>query len=90
MLHQTLISIQNRIRRFSVRPLRKIFAARYNVNIKNLLDKNVIIDLSTIIKLRGEKEEALFFLNMILKYLWDENLTRGSYNFTGIEPILLL
>ncbi len=90
MLHQTLISIQNRIRRFSVGPLKKIFATRYNVNIKNLLDKNVIIDLSTIIKLRGEKEDALFFLNMILKYLWDENLTRGSYNFTDIKHVTIV
>jgi hypothetical protein len=40
--------------------------------------------------LGGEKEDALFFLNMILKYLWDENLTHGAYNFQGIKHITIV
>ena len=38
----------------------------------------------------GEKEDALFFLNMILKYLWDKNLTRGAFNFQGIKHITIV
>ncbi|MFX1589201.1 MAG: hypothetical protein ACFFC1_13690 [Promethearchaeota archaeon] len=48
------------------------------------------MDLSSIIRLGGEKEDALFFLNMILKYLWDINLTKGSYSFKGIEHITII
>jgi len=69
MVDRTLISIKNRIRRFSVGPLKAIFATRYKLKIKDLFDKNILIDLSSIIRLGGEKEDALFFLNMILKYL---------------------
>jgi hypothetical protein len=77
MLSQTLISIKNRIRRFSKGPLSRIFDSKTPLKIKDLLKRDVLIDLSSIIRLGGEKEDALFFLNMILKYLWDENLSRG-------------
>ncbi len=90
MLSQTLISIKNRIRRFSVGPLRALFENTNEINIYDLFKKNVIIDLSSIIRLGGEKEDALFFLNMILKYLWDINLTKGSYNFNGIQHITII
>jgi len=83
MLHQSLVSVQNRIRRFSLGPLKKIFATRYKLKITELFDKNILIDLSSIIRLGGEKEDALFFLNMVLKYLWDKNLTQGAYDFKG-------
>ncbi len=90
MLSQTLISIKNRIRRFSVGPLKALFEKKNEINIYYLFKKNVIIDLSSIIRLGGEKEDALFFLNMILKYLWDINLTKGSYNFNGIQHITII
>ncbi|MBD3195675.1 MAG: DUF87 domain-containing protein, partial [Candidatus Lokiarchaeota archaeon] len=90
MLTQTIISIKNRIRRFSVGPLKAIFSNTYKVEVKKLFSKNIIIDLSSIIRLGGEKEDALFFLNMILKYLWDENLTRGAHNFEGIKHITII
>ncbi|HEC37313.1 hypothetical protein LCGC14_0473990 [marine sediment metagenome] len=90
LLHQSLISIQNRIRRFSLGPLKKLFATRHKVKLKELLDKNVLIDLSSIIRLGGEKEDALFFLNMVLKYLWDKNLSYGAYNFKGIKHITIV
>ncbi|MEE9376737.1 MAG: ATP-binding protein [Candidatus Lokiarchaeia archaeon] len=90
MLHQSLVSIQNRIRRFSLGPLKKIFATRYKLKITELFDKNILIDLSSIIRLGGEKEDALFFLNMVLKYLWDKNLTQGAYDFKGIKHITII
>ena len=90
MVHQTLISIKNRIRRFSIGPLKAVFASRYKLKIRDLFDKNILIDLSSIIRLGGEKEDALFFLNMILKYLWDKNLTYGAYHFQGIKHITIV
>ena len=90
MLHQSLVSIQNRIRRFSLGPLKAIFATRYKLSVTDLFDKNVLIDLSSIIRLGGEKEDALFFLNMVLKYLWDKNLTEGAYGFKGIKHITII
>ncbi|TFG01493.1 MAG: ATP-binding protein [Promethearchaeota archaeon] len=90
MLKQTLISIKNRIRRFSDGPLKAIFETNEKFKIKELFKRNVILDLSSIIRLGGEKEDALFFLNMILKYLWDRNLTRGAYNFKGIRHLTII
>lgn len=84
MLSQTLISIKNRIRRFSLGSLKAIFDTENNIKAKDLFTKNILIDLSSIIRLGGEKADALFFLNMVLKYLWDKNITRGAYNFKGI------
>jgi hypothetical protein len=90
MLSQTLISIKNRIRRFSIGPLKIIFSNKYQFNVKNIFKQNIIIDLSSIIRLGGEKEDALFFLNMILKYLWDENLTKGAFNYSGIKHLTIV
>ena len=90
MLNQTLISIKNRIRRFSIGPLRNLFENKTEIDINDLFKKNVLLDLSSIIRLGGEKEDALFFLNMILKYLWDINLTKGAYNFKGIQHITII
>ena len=90
MLHQSLVSIQNRIRRFSLGPLKKVFATKHKLRIKDLLERNILIDLSSIIRLGGEKEDALFFLNMVLKYLWDKNLTQGAYNFRGIKHVTIV
>jgi hypothetical protein len=90
MLAQTLISIRNRIRRFSIGPLKAIFGTKTEFKIKELFKRNIIIDLSSIIRLGGEKEDALFFLNMILKYLWDENLTKGSRGYKGIKHLTIV
>ena len=90
MLAQTLISIKNRIRRFSIGPLRALFESNDEITIYDLFKNNIIMDLSSIIRLGGEKEDALFFLNMILKYLWDINLTKGSHDFTGIQHITII
>lgn len=90
MLSQTLISITNRIRRFSLGSLKAIFDRVHKLKVRELFERNVLIDLSSIIRLGGEKEDALFFLNMILKYLWDKNLTRGAYKFQGIKHITIV
>jgi len=90
LLHQTLISIKNRIRRFSSGPLRAIFDKKSELEIDALFENNVLLDLSSIIRLGGEKEDALFFLNMILKYLWDKNLTRGAFEYKGIRHISII
>lgn len=90
MLSQTLISIKNRIRRFSIGPLRHLFENENKIEMNDLFEKNVLIDLSSIIRLGGEKEDAFFFLNLILKYLWDKNLTKGAYNYKGIQHITII
>ncbi|MFX1312625.1 MAG: ATP-binding protein [Promethearchaeota archaeon] len=90
MLNQTIISITNRIRRFSLGSLKALFDTEHNIKIEKLFERNILIDLSSIIRLGGEKEDALFFLNMILKYLWDKNLTRGAFNFKGIKHITIV
>ncbi len=90
MLKQTLISLKNRIRRFSLGPLKELFENKNTISIQEIFKKKIILDLSSIIRLGGEKEDALFFLNMILKYLWDKNLTIGAFNFEGIKHITII
>jgi len=90
MLKQTLISLNNRIRRFAVGPLRAVFDSNSKLTVSQLFNKKVILDLSSIIRLGGEKEDALFFLNMVLKYLWDRNLTRGAIKYDGINHITII
>jgi len=90
MLSQTLISIKNRIRRFSLGSLKALFDTEHKIRIKDLFERNILIDLSSIIRLGGEKADALFFLNMVLKYLWDKNITRGAYQFKGIKHITIV
>ncbi|MHA1294723.1 MAG: ATP-binding protein, partial [Promethearchaeota archaeon] len=90
MLNQTLISIKNRIRRFSNGPLKRIFEINNELNVNELFKRNIILDLSSIIRLGGEKEDALFFLNMILKYLWDTNLSRGAHDYKGIRHLTII
>ena len=90
MLNQTLISIKNRIRRFSKGPLKALFEDNDCRNVQDLFKQNILLDLSSIIRLGGEKEDALFFLNMILKYLWDKNLMKGAYDFKGIKHLTVI
>lgn len=78
MLEQTIISITNRLRRLFYGPLKMIFSQMGTFTISELFSKRVCLDLGSIIRLGGEKRDALFFLNMVFKYLWDRNLSRGS------------
>ena len=90
MLSQTLISIKNRIRRFSKGPLKVLFDLDNDIEVNQLFTRDIVLDLSSIVRLGGEKEDALFFLNMILKYLWDKNISHGAYNFNGIKHIMIV
>jgi hypothetical protein len=90
MLKQTLISLKNRIRRFSNGPLKAMFETNSSFSTSLLFEKNIILDLSSIIRLGCEKQDALFFLNMILKYLWDKNLASGAFNYEGIKHITII
>jgi hypothetical protein len=90
MLNQTLISIKNRIRRFSRGPLKVLFEENNKTRIDELFNRNILLDLSSIIRLGGEKEDALFFLNIVLKYLWDKNLMKGANNFKGIRHLTII
>ena len=90
MLKQTLISVKNRIRRFSEGPLKAIFDSNKIIDISDIFNRHVILDLSSIIRLGGDKKDALFFLNMILKFLWDKNLTFGARNYDGIKHITII
>jgi len=90
MLKQTIISVKNRIRRFSNGPLKAIFETNTLFSTSVLFNKNIILDLSSIIRLGGEKQDALFFLNMILKYLWDKNLSYGAFNYEGIKHLTII
>ncbi|MFX1398977.1 MAG: ATP-binding protein [Promethearchaeota archaeon] len=90
MLGQTLIGIKNRIRRFSVGPLKKLFEGNNSIKRDELFRYNILLDLSSIIKLGGEKQDAFFFLNLILKYLWDLNLSRGASNYSGVNHIIII
>ena len=90
MLKQTLISLNNRLRRFSQGPLKALFEPNDKITLDYLFKMNVILDLSSIIRLGGEKEDALFFLNMILKYLWDKNLAKGALDYEGIKHLTII
>jgi hypothetical protein len=90
MLKQTLIGVNNRIRRYSEGPLKALFKSNNYMSVTQIFNYDIILDLSSIIRLGGEKEDALFFLNLILKYLWDMNLTKGATRYNGINHITVI
>ncbi|MFX1392642.1 MAG: ATP-binding protein [Promethearchaeota archaeon] len=87
---KSVVAVQNRIRRYGLGTLKDIFVKKSGINAKDLFEHNVLLDLSSIIRLGGEKEDALFFLNMILKYLWDKNIEFGSKNYKSIKHITII
>ena len=89
-MKKSVQAIINRIRRYSISTLKNIFDKKTGLNVKELFNHKVLIDLSSIIRKGGEKEDALFFLNMILKYLWDKNIETGSKNYEGIKHITII
>ncbi|MFW9969693.1 MAG: ATP-binding protein [Candidatus Odinarchaeota archaeon] len=90
MYKKSVTAVQNRIRRYSLGTLKNIFVKKSGLEVKELFKHKVLLDLSSIIRLGGEKEDALFFLNMILKYLWDKNIGIGSKNYEGIKHITII
>lgn len=89
-LDQSVSAIKNRLRRYNIGALKTIFTTKSKLNIKDLFNLRVLLDLSSIIRLGGRKEDALFFLNMILKYIWDQNIERGSKNYKDIKHITIV
>jgi len=89
-MKKSVQAITNRIRRYSVSTLKNIFDKKSGLNVKELFNHRVLLDLSSIIRKGGEKEDALFFLNMVLKYLWDKNIEAGSKNYEGIKHITII
>ena len=63
-IEQSIYAIQNRIRRYCTGTLSEIFVKKIGMNVKEIFNHKVIVDLSSIINLGGDKIDALFFLNM--------------------------
>lgn len=89
-MKKSVQAITNRIRRYSVSTLKNIFDKKSGLNVKELFNHRVLLDLSSIIRKGGEKEDALFFLNMVLKYLWDRNIETGSKDYEGIKHVTII
>ncbi len=89
-LEKSIQAIENRIRRYNLGSLKKIFNTESMMDVRSLFNHNILLDLSSIIRLGGEKQDALFFLNMILKYLWDKNVSKGSKDYEGIRHITII
>ncbi|MFX1592750.1 MAG: hypothetical protein ACFFCL_08655, partial [Promethearchaeota archaeon] len=89
-IEQSIYAIQNRIRRYCTGTLSEIFVKKIGMKVKDIFKSKVIVDLSSIVNLGGDKIDALFFLNVLLKYLYDENIERGSKNYKGINHITIL
>jgi hypothetical protein len=89
-IEQSIYAIQNRIRRYCTGTLSEIFVKKIGMKVKDIFRYKVIVDLSSIINLGGDKVDALFFLNVLLKYLYDESIKRGSKNYKGIKHITIL
>ena len=91
MTYRSSVSaVTNRIRRYSLGTLKHSFETKSGIDVKEMFKHDVLLDLSGIIKIGGEKEDDLFFLNMILKYLWDKNIQEGSREYKGIKHITII
>ncbi len=89
-LEKSIQAIENRIRRYNIGTLKKIFSTESMMGARSLFNHNILLDLSSIIRLGGEKQDALFFLNMVLKYLWDKNVSEGSEDYNGIRHMTII
>ncbi len=77
MLPQTMISIKNRLRRYTEGPLGQIFDFSPSARkLSNLLCRDCIVDLSSVLKLGGSKEDLIFMANLILKWIWEKNMQK--------------
>ncbi len=86
----SISAVTNRIRRYSLGTLKHSFEKKSGIDVREIFKHDVLLDLSGIIKIGGEKEDDLFFLNMILKYLWDKNIQEGSKHYKGIKHITII
>lgn len=78
-IQSSWIGIENRLRRMLAGPLKAVFdGPNSNVSMQEILSSKVIINLSSIIKLGGTKNDLYFFSNLLFKHIWDRNLTNGT------------
>ncbi|MCP4761478.1 MAG: ATP-binding protein, partial [archaeon] len=91
-LNQTLISINNRLRRLRTGALKDIFETSPKFCLKDITRKKVILDLSNIIRSGGDINDAIFFANLIFNTIWMDNLSNGKSesirHFTIIEDAI--
>ena len=74
----TIVSIKNRLRRFSSGPLSVVFNnSSSNIKISEILQNKAIINLGSILQLGGSKQDLIFFANLILKWVWETAMTRN-------------
>ncbi|MFX1568122.1 MAG: ATP-binding protein [Promethearchaeota archaeon] len=86
----SVTAVTNRIRRYSLGTLKHSFETKMGLDVKEIFKHNILLDVSGIIKIGGEKEDTLFFLNMLFKYLWDKNIEMGSKEYKGIRHITII
>ncbi|MFX0102366.1 MAG: ATP-binding protein [Candidatus Hodarchaeota archaeon] len=88
-IDKSWIAIENRIRRVIEGPLKPVFETTTGrVTMAEIHSKRVIIDLSSIIKLGGTKDDLYFFANMMFKSLWDHNLAKEPSR--GIDHLTIV
>lgn len=81
LLAQTMISLKNRLRRYMEGPLGQIFNFSANASkISQLLQMDCVVDLSSVLKLGGNKEDLIFLANIILKWVWESNMQKPATN----------
>lgn len=74
----TIVSIKNRLRRFSSGPLSVVFNnSSSNIKISEIIEKRSIINLGSLLKIGGAKQDLIFFANLILKWIWESAMNRN-------------
>jgi hypothetical protein len=77
-LESTWIGIENRLRRITTGALRSVFDGQQTQDpTKTIMMSRSIVSLSNIVRLGGTKDDLYFIANLILKMVWDANITRG-------------
>ncbi|MHA1584684.1 MAG: helicase HerA domain-containing protein, partial [Promethearchaeota archaeon] len=77
LIKQTGISIRNRLRRYYEGSLSRLFNSSKDASkISELLSHNCIINLGEILKIGGNKEDVIFFANLVLKWIWESNIKK--------------
>ncbi|MCF2138987.1 MAG: DUF87 domain-containing protein [Candidatus Lokiarchaeota archaeon] len=73
----TIVSIKNRLRRFYSGPLSAVFNdSNKTLKVSEILQRKTVIDLGSILKLGGSKQDLIFFANLILKWIWEMAMNR--------------
>jgi len=88
-LEMSVIAIQNRLRRFRTGGLKYIFNSKSIFTLNSLMNNDVILDLSSILRLGGGLRDQIFFGNMIFHTILTYNSKKPALNqlnhFTIIE-----